>query len=75
MLAFTVTITRRYICSASSYCDNNDNNVGVYRQRKTIIVTWGGICVVLIVTVIITGRYICSVIRYCDNNGDVCMQC
>jgi hypothetical protein len=44
----------------------------------TIIGTWGGICVVLIVTVIITGRNICSVNRYCDNNGnnkEVCMQC
>jgi hypothetical protein len=32
MLAVTVTITGRYICSASSYCDTNDNNVEVYRQ-------------------------------------------
>ena len=41
----------------------------------TIIVTRGGIGVVLIVTVIRTGRNICSVSRYCDNNGEVCMQC
>jgi len=41
----------------------------------TIIVTWGGICVVPIVTVIITGKNICSASRYCDNNGEVCMQC
>ena len=41
----------------------------------TIIVTYGGICVVLIVIEIITGRYICSVGRYWDNNGEVCMQC
>ena len=27
-----MTITGRHICSASSYCDNNDNNVEVYRQ-------------------------------------------
>jgi hypothetical protein len=35
MLAIFVTlmtITGRSICSASSYCDNNDNNVEVYRQ-------------------------------------------
>jgi hypothetical protein len=25
-----VTITRRYICSVSSYCDNNNNNVELY---------------------------------------------
>jgi hypothetical protein len=44
----------------------------------TIIVTLGGICVVLIVFVIITGRYICSVSIYCDNNGnngDVYRKC
>ena len=29
MLAIIVTITGRSICSASSYCDNNDNNVEV----------------------------------------------
>jgi hypothetical protein len=40
-----------------------------------VIVTWRGICVVLIVSVIITGRYICSVSRYWDSNGEVCMQC
>jgi hypothetical protein len=27
-----MTITVSYICSANSYCDNNDNNVEVYRQ-------------------------------------------
>jgi hypothetical protein len=27
-----VIITGRYMCIASSYCDNNDNNVEVYRQ-------------------------------------------
>jgi hypothetical protein len=27
-----VTIMGRSICSANSYCDNNDNNVEVYRQ-------------------------------------------
>jgi hypothetical protein len=32
VIACIVTITGRYICSASSYCDNNDNNVEVYRQ-------------------------------------------
>jgi hypothetical protein len=32
VLAFIVTITGRSICSAISYCDNNDNNMGVYRQ-------------------------------------------
>jgi hypothetical protein len=29
VLAIIVTITGRSICSASSYCDNNDNNVEV----------------------------------------------
>jgi hypothetical protein len=32
VLTDTVTIMGRYICSTSSYCDNNDNNVEVYRQ-------------------------------------------
>jgi hypothetical protein len=32
MLAVIVNITGRSICSASSYCENNDNNVEVYRQ-------------------------------------------
>jgi len=41
----------------------------------TIIVTLGGIYVVLIVIVIITGRYICSASRYCDNKGEICVQC
>jgi hypothetical protein len=30
VLAVTVTITGRFICSACSYCDNNDNNGEVY---------------------------------------------
>ena len=41
----------------------------------TIILTWGGICVVLIVIVIITGRYIGSVSNYYDYKGEICMQC
>jgi hypothetical protein len=32
VLAVIVKITWRSIYSASSYCDNNDNNVEVYRQ-------------------------------------------
>ena len=32
VLAFIGTITGRSIFSASSYCDNNDNNVEIYRQ-------------------------------------------
>ena len=32
MLAVIVTTTGRSICSASSYCDNNDNNGEVFRQ-------------------------------------------
>jgi len=32
VLAFIVTITGWSICSARSYCDNNDNNLEVYRQ-------------------------------------------
>ena len=32
MLAVTVTLTGRSICIASSYCENNDNNVEIYRQ-------------------------------------------
>jgi hypothetical protein len=32
VLAVIVKITGRSICSASSYCDNNDNNVEVYKQ-------------------------------------------
>jgi hypothetical protein len=32
VLAVMVNITGRSICSASSYCDNNDNNGEVYRQ-------------------------------------------
>jgi hypothetical protein len=30
VLAVIVTITERSICSARSYCDNNDNNGEVY---------------------------------------------
>jgi hypothetical protein len=30
VLAVTVTITGRSICSASSHCDNNDNNGKAY---------------------------------------------
>jgi hypothetical protein len=30
VLAVTVTTTVSSICSASSYCDNNDNNGEVY---------------------------------------------
>jgi hypothetical protein len=36
----------------------------------TVIVTCGGICVVLIVIVIITGRYICNASSYCDINDN-----
>ena len=32
VLAVIVTLTERSICSVSSYCDNNDNNVEVNRQ-------------------------------------------
>jgi hypothetical protein len=32
VLAVTVTITGKSVCSASSYCDNNDYNVEVYVQ-------------------------------------------
>jgi len=32
MLAVIMTITGGSICSASRHCDNNDNNVEVYRQ-------------------------------------------
>jgi hypothetical protein len=32
VLTDIVTITCRYICNASSYCDNNDNNGEVYKQ-------------------------------------------
>jgi len=32
VLTFMVTITGRYMCSVSSDCDNDDNNVEVYRQ-------------------------------------------
>ena len=30
VLTVILTITERYICSANSYCDNNDNNGEVY---------------------------------------------
>ena len=30
VLAVSVTITGMSICSVSSYCDNNDNNMEVY---------------------------------------------
>ena len=30
VLTVIATITRRYICSVNSYCDNNDNKVEVY---------------------------------------------
>ena len=65
MLAASVTVTRRSIYSANSYCYNNDNNEEIYR---------GGIYVVLTVIVTVTGRYMCNVSRYCDNNGEVHMQ-
>jgi hypothetical protein len=32
VLTVIVTITMRYICSANSYCDNNDNNREIYMQ-------------------------------------------
>ena len=32
MLAVTMTITGRFICSVSSYCDNNDNKGEDYMQ-------------------------------------------
>jgi hypothetical protein len=32
VLIVIVTITGRYKCNTSSYCDNNDNNAEVYRQ-------------------------------------------
>ena len=32
MLAFSVTLTGRFICRANSYCENNDNNGEVYAQ-------------------------------------------
>ena len=51
MLAFSVTLTGRFICRANSYCANNDNN------RE----------VVLTVIKTITGRFICRVNSYCDN--------
>jgi hypothetical protein len=31
VLAVIVTITRRFMCSVSNYCDNNDNN-GTYGE-------------------------------------------
>jgi len=30
LLTVIVRITGRYICNASNYCDNNDNNVEVH---------------------------------------------
>ena len=53
-----MTITVSYICSANSYCDNNDNN------RRYIFV-------VLKIIVTIIGRSMCSVSSYCDNNDEV----
>ena len=35
----TITaITGKFICSVTSYCDNNDNDGEVYRQCKQIFV-------------------------------------
>ena len=61
MLTVIVTIMGRYICSASSYCENNDNNA-----RSTCSVNCD---------VKITVRSICSANSYCDNNGEVYVQC
>ena len=54
MLAVTVTITMRSICSSSSYCDNNDNN-GRYICSANNYFDMG--------------RYMCRANSYCDNNG------
>ena len=32
MLTVIVTITGKYMCSVTSYCDNNDNNGEVYMK-------------------------------------------
>ena len=62
MLSVILTITGRFICSANSYCDNNENNGGV------------GIYAMLTVIVAIRERYICSVNSFCDNNQELYMQ-
>ena len=64
MLAFSVTKTGRYICGASSYCDNNDNNVEAVLTFIVAITarskcTANSYCV-LTVIVTITVRSICS---------------
>ena len=78
-----LTITATSLCSANSYCDNNDNNRVVYIQCKqlnavlavivTLLTMTGPLYVVLTVIVTITGRSMCSVSSYCDNNGEVYM--
>jgi hypothetical protein len=37
VLAFIVTITGKSVCSASNYCDNNGNNVEVYRKCQQLL--------------------------------------
>ena len=67
MLAVIVTImtiTGRFICSANSYCDNNDNNGDVYMQA---------VLAVIVTIMTIKWRYICSVNSYWDNNWEVYM--
>jgi hypothetical protein len=68
VLAVIVTKTGRYICSVSSYCDNNANNGEIYYVVLTVIVK----------IIAITGPSMSRANSYCDsndNNGEVCMQC
>jgi hypothetical protein len=37
VLAFTVTITGKYICSVNRYYDKNDQNGEVYMQCKRLL--------------------------------------
>ena len=63
MLAVSVTIKERYICSINSYCDNNGE--GIYA-----VLTW------IMTRMTKTGSTICSVSSDCDdndNNGEVYM--